>query len=129
LSVLKKDKIKFSSNASPKSQEAVEISPLNPLESDLFKDLLEEILCVRAVEARGVQESWLLFKHHFLHAQDQCIPMSKKSSEAGYDGKTGWVDEGREVDVVYLDFIKALRLSPTTSSEGSSGSVGWMSSQ
>jgi len=24
-----------------------------------------------------------------------------------YDGMTGWVDEGREVDVVYLDVSKA----------------------
>jgi len=36
----------------------------------LSKELLGGILCIRALEGRGVQESWSLFKHHFLHAQD-----------------------------------------------------------
>jgi len=49
----------------------------------LFKELLGGIPWVRALEGRGVQESWLLFKHHFLHAQDRCIPLSKKSSKGG----------------------------------------------
>jgi len=49
----------------------------------LFKELLGGILWVRALEGRGVQESWSLFKHHFLHAQDPCIPLSKKSSKGG----------------------------------------------
>ena len=49
----------------------------------LFKDLLGGIPAVRNLEGRGVQENWLLFKHHFLHAQDQCISMSKKSSKGG----------------------------------------------
>jgi len=49
----------------------------------LFKELLGGILWVRALEGRGVQESWSLFKHHFLHAQDWCIPLSKKSSKGG----------------------------------------------
>jgi len=49
----------------------------------LFKDLLGGIPWVRALECKGVQESWLLFKHYFLRAQDQCIPVSKKSSKGG----------------------------------------------
>jgi len=49
----------------------------------LFKDLPGRIPRVRALEGRGVQESWLLFKHHFLHAQDRCIPLRKKSSKGG----------------------------------------------
>jgi len=49
----------------------------------LFKDLLGGIPQVRTLQGRGVQESWPLFKHHFLHAQDQCIPMSRKPSKGG----------------------------------------------
>jgi len=48
-----------------------------------LKDLLGGIPWVRALEDRGIQESWSLFKHYFLHAQDQCIRMSKKSSKGG----------------------------------------------
>ena len=40
----------------------------------LFKELLGGILWARALEGRGVQECWSLFKHHFLHAQERCIP-------------------------------------------------------
>ena len=49
----------------------------------LFKDLLRGILWVWALAGRGVQESWLLLNHRFLHAQDWCNPMSKKSSTGG----------------------------------------------
>jgi len=49
----------------------------------LFKKLLGEILWVRALAGRGGQESWSLFKHHFIRAQDRCIPLSKKSSKGG----------------------------------------------
>jgi len=47
----------------------------------LFKDLLGGMPWVRTLEGRGVQESWSLFKYHFLHAQDWCIPLCKKSSK------------------------------------------------
>ncbi|GAB0183643.1 mitochondrial enolase superfamily member 1 [Grus japonensis] len=49
----------------------------------LFKDLLGRIPWVKALEGREVQESWSIFKHHFLQAQDQCILKSKKSSKGG----------------------------------------------
>jgi len=49
----------------------------------LFQELLGGTSWVRALEGRGVQESWSLFKHHFLQAQDWCIPLSKKSREGG----------------------------------------------
>jgi len=49
----------------------------------LFKELVGGIPWVRALEGREVQESWSLFKHHFFHAQDRCIPLRKKSSKGG----------------------------------------------
>ena len=49
----------------------------------LFKDLLGRIPWVRALEGRGVQDSWSTFKHHFLQTRDWCIPMSKKASKEG----------------------------------------------
>ena len=49
----------------------------------LFKDLLGGIPWVRALDGRGVQKNWSLFKHHFLHAQDRCIHLSKKSGKGG----------------------------------------------
>jgi len=49
----------------------------------LFKELLGGILWARALEGMGVQECWLLFKHHFLHAQEWCIPLRKKSRKGG----------------------------------------------
>ncbi|GAB0209507.1 mitochondrial enolase superfamily member 1 [Grus japonensis] len=49
----------------------------------LFKDLLGRIPWVRALEGGGVQESWSIFKHHFLLAQDQCILKNRKTSKGG----------------------------------------------
>jgi len=49
----------------------------------LFKEPLGGILWVRALEGRGVQESWSLFEDHFLHSQDQCIPLRNLAKEAG----------------------------------------------
>jgi len=51
---------------------------LRKANSGLFKELLGGIPWARALEDRGVQECWLLFRRHFLHAQDWCIPLRKK---------------------------------------------------
>jgi len=48
-----------------------------------FKELLGGIPWTRALKGRGVQECWSLFKHHFLHAQERCISLRKKSSKGG----------------------------------------------
>jgi len=62
------------------------ISRITPLDFrrtkfGLFMDLLGGIPWVRALEGKGVQECWLLFKHHFLHAQDRCTPLGKQSNK------------------------------------------------
>lgn len=52
-------------------------------------NLLGRIPQARAPESRGSQVSLLIFKHHWLQAQDQCIPMSKKSSKG--DSRPAWM--------------------------------------
>ncbi|GAB0190228.1 hypothetical protein GRJ2_001488100 [Grus japonensis] len=47
----------------------------------LFRDLLGRIPWDKALEARGAQDSWLIFKHHLLQAQERCIPTKRKSSK------------------------------------------------
>ncbi|GAB0205074.1 hypothetical protein GRJ2_002973000 [Grus japonensis] len=47
----------------------------------LFRDLLGRIPWHKALEGRGPQDSWLIFKHHLLQAQEQCIPTKRKSSK------------------------------------------------
>ncbi|XP_062425881.1 uncharacterized protein LOC134137198 [Rhea pennata] len=57
----------------------------------LFRDLIGGISWVKALEGRRVQESWLVFKHHFLQAQERCIPMSKKCTKRGR--RPAWVNK------------------------------------
>ncbi|GAB0187546.1 hypothetical protein GRJ2_001219900 [Grus japonensis] len=47
----------------------------------LFRDLLGRILWDKALEGRGAQDSWLVFKDH-LQAQEQCIPAKRKSGKS-----------------------------------------------
>jgi len=57
----------------------IKILDLRRADFALFKELLGGIPWARALEGRGVQECWSLFKRHFLHAQEQCIPLRKKA--------------------------------------------------
>jgi len=50
----------------------------------LFGDLAR-YLGNKALEGRGAQESWLIFKDHNLQAQERCIPTKRKS-----DKKNRW---------------------------------------
>ncbi|GAB0176265.1 mitochondrial enolase superfamily member 1 [Grus japonensis] len=45
----------------------------------LFRDLLGRIPWDKALQGRGAQDSWLIFKGHLLQAQERCIPAKKKS--------------------------------------------------
>ncbi|GAB0203293.1 mitochondrial enolase superfamily member 1 [Grus japonensis] len=45
----------------------------------LFRDLLGRIPWDKALEGRGAQDSWLIFKGHLLQAQERCIPTKRKS--------------------------------------------------
>ncbi|KFV00270.1 hypothetical protein N340_10900, partial [Tauraco erythrolophus] len=45
----------------------------------LFRDLLGRAQRDEALEGRGAQESWLIFKDHLLQAQERCIPTKRKS--------------------------------------------------
>ncbi|GAB0210021.1 mitochondrial enolase superfamily member 1 [Grus japonensis] len=47
----------------------------------LFRDLLGRIPWGKALEGRGAQDSWLIFKGHLLQAQERCIPTKRKSSK------------------------------------------------
>ncbi|GAB0190944.1 hypothetical protein GRJ2_001559700 [Grus japonensis] len=48
----------------------------------LFRDLLGRIPWDKALEGRGAQESWLVFKDHLLQAQERCIPTKKSGKNA-----------------------------------------------
>jgi len=63
----------------------------------LFKELLGGIPWARALEGRGIQECWSLFKRHFLHAQDRCIPLRKKLSKGGR--RPAWMSKELSVEL------------------------------
>ncbi|KFW71682.1 hypothetical protein AS28_14104, partial [Pygoscelis adeliae] len=47
----------------------------------LFRDLLGRVPWDKALEGRGAQESWVLFKDHLLQPQEQCVPTKRKSGK------------------------------------------------
>ncbi|GAB0205396.1 hypothetical protein GRJ2_003005200 [Grus japonensis] len=46
----------------------------------LFRNLLGRIPWDKALEGRGAQDSWLIFKGHRLQAQERCIPTKSKNA-------------------------------------------------
>ncbi|KFW07334.1 hypothetical protein N327_01759, partial [Fulmarus glacialis] len=47
----------------------------------LFRDLRGRVPWDKALEGRGPQESWLIFKDYLLQAQERCIPTKRKSGK------------------------------------------------
>ncbi|GAB0197925.1 mitochondrial enolase superfamily member 1 [Grus japonensis] len=47
----------------------------------LFRDLLGKVPWDKALEGRGAQERWLVFKGHLLQAQERCISTKRKSGK------------------------------------------------
>ncbi|GAB0207578.1 mitochondrial enolase superfamily member 1 [Grus japonensis] len=50
-------------------------------DSGLFRDLLGRIPWDKALEGRGAQDSWLIFRGHLHQAQERCIPTKRKSGK------------------------------------------------
>ncbi|GAB0203621.1 hypothetical protein GRJ2_002827700 [Grus japonensis] len=47
----------------------------------LFRNLLGRLPWDTALEGRGAQDSWLIFKSHLLQAQERCMPTKRKSGK------------------------------------------------
>jgi len=63
----------------------------------VFRELLGRIPWARALEGRKVQECWSLFKCHFLHAQERCIPLRKKYNKGGR--RPAWLNKEILVEI------------------------------
>ncbi|KFV03471.1 hypothetical protein N340_12087, partial [Tauraco erythrolophus] len=57
----------------------------------LFRDLLGRVQWDEALEGRGAQESWLIFKDHLLQAQEWCIPTKRRSG--GNTRRPAWMNK------------------------------------
>jgi len=71
---------------------------LTSIPGKMMEHLLLEVI-IKQMEEKKVISS----RQHRLTKGKSCLT----NLIAFYDGMTGWVDEGRAVDVVYLDFSKA----------------------
>ncbi|KFQ47588.1 hypothetical protein N333_10656, partial [Nestor notabilis] len=56
----------------------------------LFRNLLSKIPWDIALEGRGAQDWWLIFKDHLLHAQECCVPTRRKRSRRAR--RPPWMD-------------------------------------
>ena len=74
---------------------------------ELFREVFGRVTWEKALEGRGAQESWLVFKDHLLQAQKQSISRKRK---AGKNARRHlWIN--KEI----MDLLKPLTQSHTTS--------------
>ncbi|XP_062489131.1 uncharacterized protein LOC134171174 [Pezoporus occidentalis] len=60
-------------------------------EFGLFRNLLRKVPWDTALEGRGAQDSWSIFKDHLLQAQECCIPTRRKCSRRAR--RPPWMDK------------------------------------
>jgi len=74
---------------------------LNSIPGKGMEQLILDVIIKQAEEKKVIRRS----QHGFIQGES-CLT----TLIAFYDGMTGWVDEGRAVDVVHLDFSKAFNI-------------------
>jgi len=92
----------FSTNNSFKYKDEVKLYhtlvTLTSIPGKVMEQLIQDVIIKQVEEKQVIRSS----QHEFIK-EKSCLT----NLIAFYDGVTGWVDEGRAVDVVYFDFSKA----------------------
>jgi len=90
--------IQSSKRAKRRTQGTAGWSASPSIPGKVIEQLIQEIMIKQVEEKKAIRSS----QHGFPKGKSRLTNLI-----AFYDGMTGWVDEGRAVDVVYLSFSKA----------------------
>ncbi|KFP35230.1 hypothetical protein N324_05800, partial [Chlamydotis macqueenii] len=80
----------------------------------LCRDLTGKVPQDTALEGRGAQESWLISKDHLLQAQEQCIPVKRKSGKKAR--RPAWMNK---------ELLDQLKTKKKGYNEGKQGHGAW----
>jgi len=58
----------------------------------LFRTLIERVPWEKVLKGKGVQEGWTFFKEEVLKAQEQAVPMCRKTNRRGIG--QAWLNRG-----------------------------------